>query len=47
MRMVVTLFFAIAMSGCVANAKMADKRDPIFRLHDVHIIERDLTIPAG
>lgn len=35
----------VLLGGCAANAKMAEKRDPIFRLHDLHIVERDLTIP--
>lgn len=35
----------MALAGCTTSAKMAEKRDPIFQLHDLHIINRDLTMP--
>lgn len=46
MKIVLAILIAVSLAGCAAKAKMAEKRDPIFRLHDRNIIERDLTVPS-
>lgn len=46
MKLFIAVLIAVSLTGCAAKATMAEKRDPIFRLHDRNIIERDLTIPS-
>lgn len=45
MRRWLLMMVLLGMAGCAANAKLASKGETIFRLHDQHVVERDLTLP--